>query len=58
LRGNEELNERWIKEVVNDWFNDPFDPARDFLTRANRFLGEDLEHSSKGISIFESLVET
>ena len=38
LRGNEEHKERWKKEIVNDWYNSPVDPAGDFLTRANRFL--------------------
>jgi hypothetical protein len=38
FRGNEERKERWKKEVVNDWYNNPVDPAGDFLTRANRFL--------------------
>ena len=58
LCDNEEHNERWKNEVVNDWYNNPVDPAPDFLTMANRFLGEDMEHSSKGMSmsIFESLV--
>ena len=60
LHGNEERKESWGKEVVNDWYNKPVDPTRDFLTRANRFLGEDMERSSKGMSmsIFESLVQT
>jgi hypothetical protein len=58
LRGNEERKERWKKEVVNDWFNNTADAGPDFIIRANKFLREDMEDSSKGISIFESVVET
>jgi hypothetical protein len=58
LRGNEERKERWGKEVVNDWFNNTADAASDFIIRANKFLREDMEDSSMGMSIFESVVKT
>jgi hypothetical protein len=45
LRGNEERKERWKKEVVKELYNNAVDAAPDFLARANRFLGEDMEHS-------------
>ena len=39
---------------VDDWFHHTVD----FLTRVKRFLRDDMEHNSKGKSIFESVVET
>jgi hypothetical protein len=41
---------------VQDWFRTD-EPSSAFLSRANTFLREDMEHSIKGLSIFESLVE-
>ncbi len=58
LRGNEERKDRWKEVVVNDWFNNTADAFPDFLMKANRFLREDLQRSIKGMSIFESVVET
>jgi len=42
---------------VQDWFHTD-EPSSAFLSRVNKFLREDMKHSIKGLSIFESLVET
>jgi hypothetical protein len=56
LRGNENAKQKWRETVVQDWFHTD-EPFSAFLSRANKFL-RDLEHSIKGMSIFESVVET
>jgi hypothetical protein len=56
LRGNENAKQKWRENVVQNWFRTD-EPSSAFLSRANKFL-RDAEHSSKGMSIFESLVET
>ncbi len=56
LRGNENAKQKWRETVVLDWFHTD-EPTSAFLCRANKFL-RNPEHSIKGMSIFESLVET
>jgi hypothetical protein len=57
LRRNETRKQDWRDKVVRGWFDNIDEPALDFLIRANRFFREDMEHNSKGMSIFESLVD-
>jgi hypothetical protein len=53
LRRNETSKQDWRDKVVRAWFDNTDEPASEFLRRANRFLREDMEHSSKGMSIFD-----
>jgi hypothetical protein len=54
LRGNEKAKQIWRENVVQGWIYTD-ESVSDFLWKANRFLRE---HSVKGMSIFESVVET
>jgi hypothetical protein len=56
LSGNENGKQKWRDRVAQGWFHTD-EPASAFLSRANKFL-RDPEHSIKGMSIFESPVET